>query len=193
MIDNQQPRTTRICFWQGLEADIDLVAIRRATVPVKGVSCENPLRFMEIYSSQKATEKNARHRWGWMEIECQFFPVIPGVTVSLGSHVPQPPFAWRDASPEHLCVSFTYNTNAILRILLMLCEMGRIPQARIQPLLDEACQVLANIYRAREHFVIRNMNNNFNMFLISKVIEFLVGNGVYDSEWSVHEHLWLSH
>lgn len=182
MIGNQQPQTTRIRFWQGLEADIDLVAIRRAAVPVKGISCENPLRFLEIYSNLEATEENAQRWWGWTEIERQFFPVIPTVTVRLGRHVPQPPFAWQDASPEHLCVSFTYNTNAILRILIMLCEMERIPQARVQSLLDEACQILAKIYRAREYFVIRNMNNNFNMFLISKVIEFLVGKGIYDSE-----------
>jgi len=181
-----KPETSRVKFWEGMEADIDLGSIRRAAVPVKGTRCENPLRFLEIFSNSSIgksvdnlTESSA---WPWHQVRRLFLPRIPGVPFRLPDGSPQPPFAWRDASPDHLCVSFTYNTNAFLRILLMLSEEGHIPKSQVLPLLDQACVTLSSIYRARGSFLLRNINNNLNMFLISKTIEFLVGKHIYDSE-----------
>src|SRR2546422_949575 len=49
-------------------------------------------------------------------------------------------------------------------------------------LLDQACLMLAQIYKAGEFRVIRNINNNFNMYLISRVVEELLGKKVYSCE-----------
>ncbi len=96
--------------------------------------------------------------------------------------MPQPPFTWRDADPQHLAVSFTYNTNAFFRIIKNLSDQGHIPRSSIGGLLDDACFLLAQIYQADDSFLIKNINNNFNMYLISKVVEALVGKRCYDSE-----------
>jgi hypothetical protein len=96
--------------------------------------------------------------------------------------VPQPPFAWRDASAWHLGVSFTYNTNAFYRILCLLRDTDRIAGREVEGLLDRACLTLARLYRTRGGFLLRNINNNFNMYLISKVVEHLVGKDRYDVE-----------
>ena len=181
-------RTTRVTFWAGMTADVDLSAIRQMAIPVKGVSFDNPLRFLEVFANVEANDSELCQRlsrmntWSWEFVERQFLPTIPGVEFSIGDNIPQPPFAWRDAAPGHLCISFTYNTNALFRILSSLSDAGRIPSDRVIPLLDDACLILTHIYRARSGFVLRNINNNLNMYLISKVIEFLVGKSTYDSE-----------
>jgi hypothetical protein len=102
--------------------------------------------------------------------------------LGLGENVPQPPFAWRDADAEFLAVSFTYNTSAFFRIFSELQKAGQIPANSVGELVDRACLLLAQLYRAKGHFLIRNINNNFNMLLISRVVEFLVGKKVYNSE-----------
>ncbi len=86
-----------------------------------------------------------------------------------------------------MCVNFTYNTNAIYRILSNLSEQQLIPASLIDNLVDQACSTLAQIYKANNHFVMRNMNNNFNMFLISKVVESIVGKSVYNAEFQEYE------
>lgn len=172
-------RTTRIRFWQGKEADLDLEDIQRSAVRVKGISYHNPLRFLEIYGNARRGDAG---RLSWSEIQQRFFPRIPGVTFELGDTIPQPPFAWRDATPMHLAISFTYNTNALYRILSNLSREGRLEAGKVDTLLDDACLMLATLYQANEHFLIKNINNNFNMYLISKVVEALVGRRCYDSE-----------
>src|SRR2546428_722087 len=64
----------------------------------------------------------------------------------------------------------------------LLRDTHRIGSEEIAGLLDRACVVLARLYRAHDGFLLRNINNNFNMYLISKVIEFLVGRDRYDAE-----------
>jgi hypothetical protein len=118
----------------------------------------------------------------WDEIHRDLFPRIPGVAFALDDNLNLPPYAWRNASPRQLALSFTYNTNAVFRILNWLQDESRIADAEVKGLLDNACLRLARIYRARAHHVIRNINNNVNMYLISKVVEQLVGRRRYDSE-----------
>lgn len=169
-------RSTRIDFWPGHSAELPLHDIAAGAVPVKGVAHETPLRFLEIYTN------SPHEQMAWDEVERDVLPRIPGVPISLATHYPQPPYAWRDATPHQLAVSFTYNTNAFYRILCVLRDQGRIAAADVPGLLDAACRELARIYRAGSHRIILNINNNLNMYLISKVIERLVGRRAYDVE-----------
>ena len=183
----------RVEFWPGMSADLDLASVARAAVGVKGVAFRDPLRFLEIYENTISTRQrytsgkrmtrfdNLTHL-GSNELNRLSLPRIPGVTVQLGARVLQPPFAWREAEPHYLAISFTYNTNAFFRILSMLHEEGHIGTEHIEQLLDCACLRLAELYRAQSHFLIRHINNNFNMWLISKVIESLVGRRCYDAD-----------
>ena len=175
-----------------MSAEIDLRRLAESAIPVKGVSHRSPMRFLEIYANAAISGMEPRtpaaglpselRDMAWGDIEQSFFPRIPGIKVTLGDSIAQPPFAWRQADPQYLAVSFTYNTNAFFRIFSELRNCGRIPASDVKPLLDKACAVLTRLYRTRSHFLIRNINNNFNMYLISKVVEFLVGRSCYDSE-----------
>jgi hypothetical protein len=186
------PNFPKVEFWPGMSAEIDGRRLARSAIPVKGVSYHSPLRFLEIYANSASSgiqsetsafgSSFAVKDIGWENIEKLFFPRIPGTEVVLGDSIPQPPFAWRQADAQYLALSFTYNTNAFFRIFSELCERGRIAPSDVEPLLDKACAVLTGLYRSRSHFLIRNINNNFNMYLISKVVESLVGKRCYDSE-----------
>ena len=194
-------------FWNGFSAEVDLNDISTSAVAVKGKNYHTPLRFLEIYGNfnsilpisddLKLANKIGKNRRGssacstlsgyvdklsWDLIEEFFMPHIPGVRIVLEERIYQPPFAWRDCGARNLCINFTYNTNAIYRILSNLCEQDLVPKEDIDGLLDRACTILAYIYKIRDNFIMKNMNNNFNMFLISKVIEFIVGKDIYDSE-----------
>lgn len=194
-------------FWNGFRAEVDLNDISLSAVAVKGKTYHTPLRFLEIYGNfhsilptsdgLKLATKAEKHRkassgfstlygyvdkLSWDLIEEFFMPHIRGVRILLEENTYQPPFAWRDCDARTLCINFTYNTNAIYRILSNLCEQNLIPKDAIDGLLDRACTILACIYKIRDNFIMKNMNNNFNMFLISKVIEFIVGKDIYDSE-----------
>jgi hypothetical protein len=87
-----------------------------------------------------------------------------------------------DAKPLDICTSFTYNTNALYRILSQLASLGLVPRADVDNLLDSACLLLTRLYRFGDGFLLRNINNNFNMYLITKVIEFLVGTDRYNTK-----------
>jgi hypothetical protein len=193
--DKTGRRKASLCtikFWDGLQAEVDLQEIARRAIPVKGIACEQPTRFVEIFAdtdkwltSYQQKWQNAAHldigRRPWADIESRFFPRLDGRPVHLLEGASQPPFAWREASVDHLCASFTYNTNAFFRILSILQSKRSFESQVVEPLLDQACLVLSQLYRARNSFLLRNLNNNFNMYLISKVVEYLVGRGVYDS------------
>jgi hypothetical protein len=183
--NDESAQTHCISFWEGMEADIDLSSVLRRAVPVKGVLAPAPLRFLEIYcgvvGSARARSAD-RQRLSWPEIRAKFLPNIPGVRTHIGERHDQPPFTWRECDPVHLCVSFTYNSSAFFRILSMLYDRRVIQYADISSLLDKACLTLSQLYAAKEHFLLRNINNNFNMFLISKVIESLVSKQLYDSD-----------
>jgi hypothetical protein len=201
-----QPSLTRVEFWPDHTADLDLRELRNLAIPVKGVAYQNPLRFLELFGN----EANEQARPGGdllpdeltrSDVERLFFPKIPGTRVVLGEDLAQPPFTWREANPKHLCVSFTYNTNAIYRILSLLRDAGLVGTGELEGLLDDSCLLLARLYRASDGFLLRNINNNFNMYLISKVIEFLVGRDRYNAELqelhstqrSLREALLLAH
>jgi hypothetical protein len=115
-------------------------------------------------------------------IEDTFLPQACGATLRIGDEVPQPPFAWREADALELGLSFTYNTNAFFRILLNLREAGLVEASDMTRLLDDACLLLGELYRTDDHFLIKNINNNFNMYLIPKVVEYLVGRTCYDAD-----------
>jgi hypothetical protein len=183
----------RVDFWPGMSADLDLQEIVDSAVPVKGVAHHSPLRFLEIYANEDGfarttstpASKSSNLRLPeptWEFIQQTFFPRIPGVPIQLGADVDQPPFAWREADAKYLAVSFTYNTNAFVRILGTLRDQGKIVAADVEGLLDRACILLSQLYRAHNYSLIRNINNNFNMYLISKVVEHLVGKKSYDAD-----------
>jgi hypothetical protein len=195
--ENDKPaeRKVSLCnikFWDGLEAEIDLEEVARRAIPVKGIACEQPTRFVEVFADTDKWLNSYRHKWqdatqldisrrSWADIEASFFPRLDGKPVHLVEGASQPPFAWREASVDHLCTSFTYNTNAFFRILTILQSKQNFDSQLVEPLLDQACLVLSQLYRAKDSFLLRNLNNNFNMYLISKVVECLVGRTVYDS------------
>ena len=68
------------------------------------------------------------------------------------------------------------------RILKNLSSEGKIANSEIGNLLDQACLILAQIYKAGRFHVIKHINNNFNMYLISRVVEELLGKETYSSE-----------
>lgn len=173
---NKNSLCTTVRFWDGLTAEIDLSAVAKAAIPVKGVSHHTPLRFLEIFAN------GAHSPFSLPYIEKRFLPSAPGLQVRFDDASAHPPFPWKDADPFHLAVSFTYNTNAFARILMLLAKRGVIQHQDIDDLLDRACLTLSRIYLAQNAALIKNINNNLNMFLISRVIEFLVGKDNYDSD-----------
>jgi len=188
-------KTIKVKFWDGLEADLDVHDTASRSLSVKGATSENPLRFMEIYANWPPLGGNARSGFvldqsihsfaspmSYEEVKAQFFPVINGVKVDIGSAIELPPFCWRDADVGKLAVSFTYNANAFYRIFRNLSAEGKIPADQVNNLVDRGCVLLSQIYRAGQHHVIKHINNNFNMFLISRVVEEIVGREVYSSE-----------
>lgn len=182
----------RVDFWPGFQAEIDLSQITHSAIPVKGKLYKDPLRFLEIFANfpYGLPMPHQEDLISWLTIEQEFIPRIPGVNFALGENIPQPPFTWKECSGYTLSVNFTYNTNAIYRIISNLNEQKLIPTNGVDNLVDRACLRLASIYRAKNSFVMRNMNNNFNMFLISKVVESLLGKSIYNSE--IQEYL-LTH
>ncbi len=169
-------------FWPGNSAEIDIDLLARRALPVKGVGCDRPLRFLEIYTNTSSTSCSRNNGMPWQRVRNTFLPRIGGRPVVLHPKITQPPFSWRSASPDQLAVSFTYNTNALHRILSRLAKDGLIANHEAPKYLDEACLLLGNIYRSGDYFLIRNINNNLNMHLISKVVELIVGRGRYNAE-----------
>jgi hypothetical protein len=181
-----EPR--RLEFWPGKSGDVDVNVLAASAIRVKGISSPFPLRFLELYlNGQGATQRHflpegVRSRYAtWRMIEDSFLPRACGATLRIGDDIPQPPFAWREADPFELGLSFTYNTNAFFRILRNLREAGLVDASDTTKLLDDACVLLGELYKANEHFLIRNINNNLNMYLIPKVVEYLVGRTCYDA------------
>jgi hypothetical protein len=176
-----------IDFWGNLSLDVDLTTLRSSAVSVKGKTYRDPCRFLEIYgnTSQYRQEFKKSYQvtsYSDEAIRETFIPKIPNVKVEIGENIYQPPFVWNDCCPTAIPVNFTYNTNAIYRILHNLSLVCDLPEYRIDNLLDDSCLLLSMIYRSNNYEIMRYMNNNINMFLISKVIEMIVGKDVYDSE-----------
>lgn len=174
-------------FWDSVFHDVDMKALCASSIPVKGKAYSNPCRLLEIYGNTTnrvmKTFHRANHSYTDEQIAMQCFPYIPGVTVSLGEGVYHPPFVWNDCEPEFVAHNFTYTTNAIYRILNNLAENGVIQSNCVDNLLDDACLLITQAYRSNGGDTIRWINNNINMFMVSKVIEIILGKEVYDSKY----------
>jgi len=175
-------------FWDGATLDVDIRSIASTAVPVKGKLYTNPCRLLDIYGNTSHSKSGSQICLGMRnysdeEINSIFLPKIPGVTLHLGEGIYHPPFIWSDCHPTAIATSFTYSTNAIYRILSNLAESGHLPENEIEPLLDRACLLLTSVYKSNQHSILKHMNNNLNMYLISKVVEVLVGKKTYDVEY----------
>jgi hypothetical protein len=177
---------TSLELWPGCEVAIDAKRLAQSAIAVKGCRFDNPMRFLEIFANDKSVpdglpaHRNEQH---WSSFTRRLFPNIPGVKFVLGPDYFQPPYCWKDADPRHICRSFTYNTNAFFRIFLNLRDRGYLANIDVAKLLDRACRTLAYIYKANDSFVLKHINNNINMYLISKTVELVVGKRVYDAEY----------
>lgn len=195
-VNDGEPRSKiiQVKFWDGREADLDINDTASRSLSVKGVAFENPLRFLEIYANSPAFTRNARSLapdsaagsaaslTTYEEAKARFFPVINGQKVDIGPAIALPPFCWRDADTGKLAASFTYNTNAFYRIFMNLSAEGKISPRQVNNLVDRGCMLLSQIYKAGGHYVIQHINNNFNMYLISRVVEEIVGREIYSCE-----------
>ena len=206
--EEQNINISTVCFWKDLKADLDLDNITQAAMSVKGFSHHNPLRFLEVFTNidegnvytsscqplslrrqlSRCTESLDKLRANtWGTIEEYFIPIIPQTSVYFNEAIHHPPYCWRDCSARTLAVNFTYNTNALSRIINQLSAQGIIPSHSIEHVLDMACECLSLIYKANDAILLKNMNNNFSMYLVPKVIEYLLGKDVYDANYQESE------
>jgi len=175
-------------FWEGSTFDVDIRTIASSAVAVKGKSYSNPCRLLEIYGNTNISKHNGQLKqkninFTDIEINAAFLPKIPGVTLQFGKGIYHPPFIWSDCHPMAIATSFTYTTNAIFRILSNLVEIKLINENMVDVLLDKACLLLTFLYKSNRHLILKNMNNNLNMFFVSKIIEILVGKNIYNVEY----------
>ncbi|MES9948582.1 MAG: hypothetical protein ABW118_06465 [Candidatus Thiodiazotropha sp.] len=172
-------------FWKGFSAELNLADFTSSAVSVKGTRYKRVHRFLEIYSNTSYLETIKLSPLGYIphtELKQCYLPRIPGLLANFGKNIYQPPFVWNDSGAKALVASFTYNTNAIFRILYNLAGDGKIKHSHIDFLLDSACVMLTQIYKSGNNEIMRYMNNNINMFMISKVIETLLGKDNYNSD-----------
>jgi hypothetical protein len=179
---------SKIEFWSGFYADVDKTVIATNSVPVKGTIYNDPTRFLDIYGNPPSMQNIAKSRAGLLkqlpsdeEIITRFLPTIPGLHIQIGKTIRQPPFIWQECSGEMMVANFIYNTNAIYRILNSLQSQSLLPSIPLDSLIDSTCVLLSHIYRSNHYTVMQSINNNINMFLISRVIEELVSPAVYNS------------
>ena len=156
------------------------------SVPVKGKSYHNPSRSLEIFfdfninEAQNTLTKHGIVFYNENNVSEIFLPKAPSSQRSVGNGIYQPPFVWEDSSPLALAINFTYNTNALYRIFSNLADNNLIPQEIINSLIDKACLLLSYIYKANDNHVLRFINNNINMYILSKIVESLVGREIYN-------------
>lgn len=179
-VNSTARKPLRLRFWNELEVEVDLADVAARSLSVKGCSFRNPLRFLEIYNDEVIS--SCRRPMTYEEARERFFPKIGGRPVDIGPLVDLPPFCWRDADVKKLCVSFTYNANAFYRIFKNISAEGKIEESSVENCVDAACRQLAEIYKAGDCYVIKNINNNFNMYLISRVVEEIVGRENYSCD-----------
>lgn len=176
-----------IQFWPGASLDVDVGSLCASAVSVKGKAYKNPCRLLEIYGNKEAESFSAASHpvaasFPDSPAKSRFLPRIPGVRLEIGKGIYHPPFIWEDCHPIAIANSLLYTTNAIYRIVSNLAESGSVPLQHVDNLVDQACQLITRVYQANEHSMIKGINNNLNMFLVSKVVETLVGRAVYDAE-----------
>lgn len=172
-------------FWKHHLTDLDLKKLNREAISVKGTTFHNPCRSLEIYGNVDFSDADHNHemlldRLG-IRLNSSSIILDSGIEVPLKEGIYHPPFVWQDCSPEILATNFTYITTSFYRILKGLTDQELIPTNQIENLLDKACLILSNIYKARDSYIMKNINNNLNMFLIFKIVENIAGKKVYDS------------
>nr|VFJ47916.1 MAG: hypothetical protein BECKFM1743A_GA0114220_100537 [Candidatus Kentron sp. FM]VFJ48025.1 MAG: hypothetical protein BECKFM1743C_GA0114222_100537 [Candidatus Kentron sp. FM]VFK07684.1 MAG: hypothetical protein BECKFM1743B_GA0114221_100487 [Candidatus Kentron sp. FM] len=173
-------------FWKDNSADLDLDRLREMSVSVKGKSHRNPCRCLEIFGNYTKPTishdfSNHVNLFDSASVSDFFLPRIPGVSTAIGSGIYHPPFLWKDSSPESLGNSFTYITNAFYRIFSNIANRGIVPNKKVDGLLDDACQIISHIYRIQDGFILKHINNNINMYIISRIAELLLTKEIYDS------------
>nr|VFK19126.1 MAG: hypothetical protein BECKLFY1418C_GA0070996_105322 [Candidatus Kentron sp. LFY] len=74
-----------------------------------------------------------------------------------------------------------YITNAFFRIFSSIADRGIVPRESVNRLIDEACRIISHIYRIQDGFILQHINNNINMYVISKISELILTRKIYDS------------
>jgi len=176
---------SRIEFWTNCSAEVDLAGIRTVSLSVKGERFRDPGRFLELFGNVGYRSDLLRGTLNgplpdFDEVCEKFLPRVSGRRIPFGEGIEQPPFTWGDCNPQALVVNFTYNTHAIYRILNNLNRQCLIGSSHLEGLMDQACLLLSHIYQQQDAAVLKHLNNNINMYLISRVVEELVGKAVYD-------------
>jgi hypothetical protein len=181
-VESQVSTLTSVELWPGCLVQVDQAALASSAIAVKGCTYQDPTRFLEIFANEREIPEGVHPKAtpDWDTLWGEFQPRVPGVSFSIGPSHFQPPYCWKDATPEDICRSFTYNANAFYRILLNLKDCGRVDN--VTNWLDRACRLLTYLYKANGSFLLKHVNNNINMYLISKTIEFLLGRKIYKNE-----------
>jgi hypothetical protein len=183
-------------FWNGAKHDVNMQSLSDKSIPVKGIVYRNPCRLIEIYGNTVNSGKLPSN----LEYPCRSFkniisecyPRIPEVIVRIGEGYYQPPFVWNDCAPSFIALNLTYTTNAIYRILINLAVIRMIPMNQVDAHLDNICMLLTHVYRNNGKNTIRWINNNINMYMISKVCEVYLGKNIYNSEYQETERTSLT-
>lgn len=173
-------------FWDGASLEVDFRIVGSSAVPVKGKIYSDPCRLLEIYGNNDVSTVSS-HIKAFLkrcgdDFRFAFLPKIPGVKLRLGAEIYHPPFLWKDCPPAAIATNLTYSTNAIYRILSNLVEDELLPERQVPEILDKVCLLLTILYKSDEHFIIKHINNNINMFMIAKMIEAVLGKKIYDAE-----------
>lgn len=178
-------------FWEGNKVDIDYDKLAQDSLSVKGKRYHNPCRALEIFGNltNLDVERNLEFSFKLSNIFIRksHLALPSGFKIPLNDGVYHPPFVWKDCSPNALSINFTYMTNALYRILTGLVDHNLLLDEKVGNLLDEACLKLCKIYKLNNGYIMKNINNNINMFFISKVIESLVGPKIYNCEFQEME------
>ena len=176
-----------ISFWQGFNAEIDLKQLNHEAISVKGISYHTPTRLLEIFGNH-TSEEILNRKSSFIDLPPEsamkslFLPQVPGVYAPFGKGIYQPPFNWDDCDPYSIAVNFTYSTNAIYRIIKRLVDAQKIPAEKTDLMVDEICLLLSRVYSANNSEILRYTNNNINMFLIARIIEYRLGKKIFNTD-----------
>ncbi|AFY38381.1 hypothetical protein Lepto7376_2083 [[Leptolyngbya] sp. PCC 7376] len=177
---------SRIEFWIDHEIDVDINKLRQNSLSVKGKSYHNPYRGIEIFGNLDSIPSNRNQdltiKLAGFSIKKSCLQFQSGFSIPFGQNIYHPPFIWKECSPSDLLINLTYMTNAFYRIFSSLANQNIIAANNIDDLLDEACLRLSQIYRVHNGFIMKHVSNTLNMYLVSNVIENLVGRKIYKCE-----------
>jgi hypothetical protein len=168
-------------LWDNLKAVVDFSEVNNNSLDVKGEIYNNPSRCLEIYTETKEPKNSLlklKLEFNNSKDTC-FIPFLEDFIVPVGEKIKHPPYSWNDTDPSLIISNFIYNTNAIYRILKNLERQDLLSSSEIDNLLDEACKTLCSIYKYSNNFIIKHINNNINMSLITKIIELNLGQSVF--------------